>query len=95
MFYSLELDWFLNSMVHDKPVVLRKGSDVMLWRNAGAKSIKESCGRVTYMIIPLNVLDFYKYRTGAIAFEVDSHFIFRKPRAYTKERAAVTKERLR
>lgn len=67
----------------------------MLWRNAGAKSIKESCGRVTYMIIPLNVLDFYKYRTGAIAFEVDSHFIFRKPRAYTKERATVTKERLR
>lgn len=65
----------------------------MLWRNAGAKSIKESCGRVTYVIIPLNVLDFY--RTGAIAFEVDSHFIFRKPRSYTKKRATVTKERLR
>lgn len=47
------------------------------------------------MIIPLNVLDFYKYRTGAIAFEVDGHFIFRKPRPYTKKRATVTKERLR
>lgn len=76
---SLELDWFVNSCTISE-LYLGKGNDVMLWRNAGTKSIKEPCDRVTYTIIPLNVPDFYKYRTGVIVFKANGN----------KKRATVT-----
>lgn len=47
---------------------------VTLWRNAGTKPVEEPCGRVGYTIIPLNVPDFYKYRTSVIAYEVAVSF---------------------
>lgn len=52
----------------------------MLYRGAMQvrSTIEESRGRVAYTIIPLNVLDFYKYGTGVIACEVDGHLIFRQ-----------------
>lgn len=74
----------------------KKGKWLLRCGAIQARSLsKNPCGRVGYTIIPLNVPDFYKYRTSVIGLRSGRpFFIFRNPAKAEKGKGARATKKL-